>query len=464
MITTSPASPQPKAPPEPGGQSGRGLRARTAVKATGAWLAGPVPLSIVVALIIGGVAVAIAGINPLDAYPSMAKGSLTGRGLANTLGRAAPIVGMAMALAVAFRAGVFNLGAEGQMVLGGLAGTVVALFVPGPGWFVMLLACAAAIVVGALWAALSAVMETAMGVPILISSLLLNYPARYFSSYLVRFPLKEPGSSMVATPKVPDDARIPALIPKNSSFGQSLRESLGKDNAFVQLTSGVNYSLLVIIAIVALAIFANKRTVGGFESGLAGLNVNFARYGGVRTKVLTIRTMVISGAISGLVGIMLVLGSDFRLIDGSLVETNYAWTGLLVALLAANRPGGVLIAGTFFAALVVGGEAMQRSDGVSSQISQVIQAAVIILIVVQLTWPKFRKRALGRGGPDGSEAVGAGAGGSGAVGSGAVGSGAVRGDGGTHASQVEAPIADPAADHAAGREPTDGPDAGGDSR
>lgn len=392
----------PSPPPAPG-DSRRptlSIRATTLLRATGAWWVGPVPLSILVALAIGGLAVAVAGINPLDAYPAMVKGSLTGRGLANTFGRAAPIVGMAIALAVAFRAGVFNLGAEGQMVLGGLAGTLVALFLPAPGWVLIIAACAAAVAAGALWAALSAVMETSMGVPILISSLLLNYPARYFSSYLVRFPLKEEGSSMVATPKIPDDAHIPALIPRNSTLSQSLRDTLGKDNTWVLLTSGVNYSLIVVLLIVAIVAFVNRRTVSGYESGLMGLNLNFARYGGVQTKALTIRMMLVSGGISGLVGIMLVLGSDFRLIDGALVATNYAWTGLLVALLAANRPAGVLLAGTFFAALVVGGEAMQRSDGVSSQISQVIQAVVIILIVMRLTWPRFsrRPRPTGSGG------------------------------------------------------------------
>lgn len=392
----------PSPPPAPGDERRPTLsiRATTLLRATGAWWVGPVPLSILVALAIGGLAVAVAGINPLDAYPAMVKGSLTGRGLANTFGRAAPIVGMAIALAVAFRAGVFNLGAEGQMVLGGLAGTLVALFLPAPGWVLIIAACAAAVAAGALWAALSAVMETSMGVPILISSLLLNYPARYFSSYLVRFPLKEEGSSMVATPKIPDDAHIPALIPRNSTLSQSLRDTLGKDNTWVLLTSGVNYSLIVVLLIVAIVAFVNRRTVSGYESGLMGLNLNFARYGGVQTKALTIRMMLVSGGISGLVGIMLVLGSDFRLIDGALVATNYAWTGLLVALLAANRPAGVLLAGTFFAALVVGGEAMQRSDGVSSQISQVIQAVVIILIVMRLTWPRFsrRPRPTGSGG------------------------------------------------------------------
>lgn len=367
-------------------------RAARRGRAVAAWVAGPVPVSILAALAIGAVAILIAGVNPLSAYPAMFEGSLTGRGVANTLQRATPIIGMAMALAIAFRAGVFNLGGEGQMLFGALAGTLVALNLPGPGPVVLLAACAAAMVSGALWALLSAVMQTSLGVPILISSLLLNYVARYTTSYLVRFPLKEKGSSMVATPQVPDGARIPSLIPADSGLGRSLSESLGRDNVLVLVTRGANCSLLVVVAIVLLTIFINSRTPAGFESGIAGQNLSFARYGGVNTTALVLRTMAISGAISGLVGVMLVLGSDYRLIDGALVGTNYAWTGLLVALLAASRPVGVLVAGAFFAALIVGGEAMQRSDNVSGQISQVIQATVIILIVMRLAWPRIRHR------------------------------------------------------------------------
>lgn len=355
------------------------------------WATGSVPVAIVLALLIGAVAIVIAGKDPLAAYRSMVEGALTGPGLANTIQRAIPIVGLAMALAIAFRAGVFNLGAEGQMVLGGLAGTIVALRMPGPGLVVLVAACLAAIVAGALWGALSAVLQTGLGVPILITSLLLNYPARYLSSYLVRFPLKDESSSMVATPPVPEDARIAALIPSTSGLGRSLSESLGRDHVLVLVTRGVNWSIVVVLAIVALAAFVNRRTPGGLESGLAGLNPRFARYGGVNTSRLAVSTMMISGGISGLVGVLLVLGSQYRLIEGALVGTNYAWTGLLVALLAANRPLRVLVVGTFFAALVVGGEAMQRAEDVSAQISQVIQAAVIVLIAIRVRLPLPRR-------------------------------------------------------------------------
>lgn len=345
-------------------------------------LTGPVTVSVVVSIVIGGIVIAIAGKDPFTSYPSMITGSLTGRGLSDTFGRAIPIVGMGLALAFAFRAGVFNLGAEGQMVLGALAGSLVAINMPGPGPLVVVAACLTAIVVGGLWGLLSGLLETTMGVPILISSLLLNYPARYLSSYLVRFPLRDTASSMVATRQVPTSARIPALTPPQSGLGRWLSSTLGSDNFLVLIGRNVNWSLVVVAALLIAVVVFWGRTASGYEAEMAGLNIAFARYGGVNTKAMTLRVMFVSGGMSGLVGVMLVLGSQYRVIDGALVGTNYAWTGLLVALLAASRPLGVLVAGFFFAVLVVGGEAMQRSNDVSSQIAQVIQATVIIL----LTW------------------------------------------------------------------------------
>lgn len=371
-----------------------GGRFRRATAALGTAATGPVVVSVLLALVIGAGVLALAGADPVAAYQVMVRGSLTGPGLVNTFERAVPLVGMALALSVAFRAGVFNLGGEGQLVLGGLAGTVVALFVPGPGVLVMVLALLAAVVAGGLWGVLAALLQTGLGVPILISSLLLSYPARYFSSYLVRFPLKEEGSSMVATEPVPPGTRLPALIAADSGAGQWLSSTLG-DSVLVRLSSRLDWSLVVVAALVVAVALFNRRTPAGFEAGMTGLNPSFARYAGVRTDRLTVVTMFASGGIAGLVGVMLVLGSQIRLIDGALVQTNYAWTGLLVALLAASRPGAVAAAGAFFAAIVVGGEAMQREAGVSAQISQVILAVVIVLFAIrlQVTWRRRRRRA-----------------------------------------------------------------------
>ncbi|MDR1824020.1 MAG: ABC transporter permease [Bifidobacteriaceae bacterium] len=359
------------------------------------WLAGPVPTSVLIALVIGAGFMLVAGANPITGYHSMLVGSLgSGQGLSTTIQRSIPLVGMALCVAVAFRAGVLNLGAEGQMVLGGLAGAVVALNLPGPGLLVCAVACLAGIAAGALWGALSAALQAWPGVPLLITSLLLNYPARYFVSWMIRFPLKDPASSSVATESYRPEVQIPLLAPKGSAIGDWLAQNLGSDNPLTVIGKGVGWSLVVVIVLVALVSFINRRTVFGLESGINGLNEGFSRYSGVRVNWMTTRTMLLSGGIAGLVGVMLTIGAPTsRLIDGSLIDTNYAWTGLLVALLALYRPAGVVVAGVFFGAIVAGSGQMGRDLSMSPQIAAVVQGIVIVLIAFQVHPPRRRRRA-----------------------------------------------------------------------
>ena len=358
------------------------------------WLMGPVPTSVVIAFVIGAVFIMIAGSDPISGYQSMFRGSFgSGLGIANTIQRAIPLVGMALAIAVAFRAGVINLGAEGQMILGGLVGVLVVLYVPGPPLLVMALACVAGTAAGALWALIPALFQSWPGVPVLIASLLLNYPARYFSSWMVRFPLKDPGSSMVATDSFPAGTQIPLFASPSSGLGQTLLDNLGKDNVLTIAGRTVNWSFAVVALLVVAVMFMNSRTKFGFESGMHGFNANFARYSGVHSGRLTAQTMLLSGGIAGLMGVMFAIGApNNRLMDGQILETNYAWTGLLVALLALYRPSGVLIGGIFFAGIIAGSGAMGRDLSMSPQIAAVIQGIVIILIAFRVQIPVRRRR------------------------------------------------------------------------
>lgn len=358
------------------------------------WLTGPVPTSVVIAFVIGAVFIMIAGSDPISGYQSMFRGSFgSGLGIANTIQRAIPLVGMALALAVAFRAGVINLGAEGQMILGGLVGVLVVLYVPGPPLLVMALACIAGTAAGALWALIPALFQSWPGVPVLIASLLLNYPARYFSSWMVRFPLKDPESSMVATDSFPAGTQIPLFASPSSGLGQTLLNNLGKDNVLTIVGRTVNWSFAVVALLVVAVMFMNARTRFGFESGMHGFNANFARYSGVHSGRLTAQTMLLSGGIAGLMGVMFAIGApNNRLMDGQILETNYAWTGLLVALLALYRPSGVLIGGIFFAGIIAGSGAMGRDLSMSPQIAAVIQGIVIILIAFRVQIPVRRRR------------------------------------------------------------------------
>lgn len=209
------------------------------------WLSGPVPISIVAALLIGAVFMLLAGVNPLDGYVAMLQGSFgSGMGWASTLQRALPIVGLGIAIAIAFRAGVLNLGTEGQAVLGGLAGGLVAVYLPGPGPLVALLAIVTAIVVGALWGLVAGFLQTALGVPILLSTLLLNYPARYFSSWLIRYRLDEPSSDLIASEQLDPSRQIGMMVGRDSGLAESLRDGLGAMHPLTAILTGVNLSLI----------------------------------------------------------------------------------------------------------------------------------------------------------------------------------------------------------------------------
>jgi ABC-type uncharacterized transport system permease subunit len=363
------------------------------------WLRGPVPLSILSAFAIGAVFMIIAGSNPIDGYVAMIQGSFgSGMGFANTLQRAIPIIGFGLAVAIAFRAGVINLGTEGQAILGALVGGLVAIYMPGPGLLVLLCALVAGVITGAVWGVITAVLQNYLGVPILISTLLLNYPARYFSSWLIRFKLKDPTTDLIASKPIDPDTQLPMLVPRASSFGKYLGQNAPQD--LTAIVTGVNWSLVIVIALIVAFVFMNRRTKYGYESGLAGQNPEFTRYGGVSTHALVTKTMLFSGGLAGLAGVLIIVGApNTRMLEGHIVGTNYAWTALLVTLLAMYKPIGTAISGLFFAAIIVGSLAMGRELGMSPQISAVIQALVIILIAFKVVLPQFKNRKRAEGDP-----------------------------------------------------------------
>jgi ABC-type uncharacterized transport system permease subunit len=336
-------------------------------------VAHPVTVALVVAFGLSGVVIALTGGAPLGAFTEMISGGFTGNGLRNTLGRSIPIVGMALAFSLAFRAGILNLGGEGQMLMGALAGTMTAITVPGPGPLVIPLAMLVGAAVGAAWGLAPALGQSHLQVPLLITTLLLNYVARSITSYLVRFPFGEPGAAFASTVSVPETARLPKL------------DLLGSGR--------ISVSLLFVVGLVALLAVVYRRSVFGYETEMMGLSGPFARYGGVDVRRHTLVIMSLAGAIGGLVGAHLVMGETYRYIDADMIaQTGFAWTGLMVALLAFNRPIPILAAGVFFAGLQIGGFAMERSTDVSWQLAQVIQALVIVAIVSRfaITWGRRR--------------------------------------------------------------------------
>jgi ABC-type uncharacterized transport system permease subunit len=265
---------------------------------------------------------------------------------------------MTLVAAIPLRGGMLNLGGDGQLVIGGLIGALLPLVLPGPGALVSVAALAAAALGAGLYATLAAWGEARHGIPMLISSLLLSYPAVGVTSYLARFPFRDVATGLPQTAMVPTAARL------------------------YTLSGALSAGSLLIAAIAVAAVFVDRRTVAGYELRMRGKNLRFAGYGGVRLARQAMRTMFASGAIAGL-GAIVVLGSQFRFIDGALLTPAYTWSGLMAALLVRGEPTGAILAGLFFAALQTGGFAMQRETSVPRVLTLVLQAIVILFLAMR---------------------------------------------------------------------------------
>jgi general nucleoside transport system permease protein len=324
----------------------------------------PVILAVGFAGLTGAALILASGHNPLNAYAESVRGSLSPAAWPDTLNWATPLVGMALAAAIPLRGGMVNLGGDGQLVIGGLIGALAPVFLPVPGGVGAAAGLALAGLGGGLYAALAAWGEVRHGVSMLISSLLLSYPAIGVTSYLARFPLRDVSTGLPQTMMIPPDARLPVIA------------------------EPLNVGSLLIAAIALAIFFVDRRTSAGYELRMRGKNPRFAGYGGVRLGPQAVWAMFFSGAIAGLVGGAIVLGSQFRFIDGALLTPAYTWSGLMAALLASGEPVGTIAAALFFAALQTGGFAMQRETTVPRVLMLVLQAIVILFLAM--------RRGLGR--------------------------------------------------------------------
>ncbi|AUS81032.1 ABC transporter permease [Actinoalloteichus sp. AHMU CJ021] len=318
---------------------------------------GVVALAVLTGVVVGTLVLAGTGTNPLTAYAALATGAFGPDNLPDTLSYVLPVLGMATALAIPLRAGMVNLGGEGQLVLGAVGALVTGLFSPLPAPLTVVAALLVGTLAGASYAALAALCDSHLGVPLLVSSLLLSYPAISFASYLVRFPLADPGSSLPQSERLPAGVALPTL-----GAGQ------------------ISVGLVAVLAVVAAYTVVDRRTPAGYEVRMTGLGARFASYAGIDRPRLTVRVLAASGGIAGLVGAILVLGFPFRFIDGALISPQYTWIGLMAALLAAAHPVGTAVAAFFFAALTSGAFEMERITQAPRELTAIVQALVIIVL------------------------------------------------------------------------------------
>lgn len=315
--------------------------------------------AVAAAFVLGGILLALAGANPFQAYADMLSGTFGSRfNLSLVLVETAPLLLIGLGLAVAFRARVWNIGAEGQLLMGALAGGAFAIYAPIGTRAVMIpAACVVGSLAGGAWGWVVGFLRARWSVNEVISSLLLNYVALRILEYTIRKPLRDPVGFQPVSETLPDPARLPDI--------PGLRTHIG---------------LLIGLALIPVVAYVMRRTPFGFHTRMMGLNRDATEAAGVRTGRLITAVMVVSGAFAGLAGILQVMGPESRLTGN--ISPGFGFTAIIVALVARTRPVGVLMAAVLIGALTLGGDVIQRTQQVPRVLTIVIQALFVLLILV----------------------------------------------------------------------------------
>ena len=349
-----------------------------------------IPLAAVfLALVIGALIMMATSVTPatiLKSFVAMADGSLGSmNAISETLTASIPLVMAGLGIGLAFRAGLFNIGAEGQMVVGGLATAIAAFSFTGLPMILHLpLALLIGMSVGAVYAAIAGVLRATTGAHEVISTIMLNLISFRLLDYLLRQPyIQKEGRSDPISKAVLESAELPRLL---TFLDPNLRLHLGL------------FIMLVAVGLVWWLLFRSKL---GFAFRISGENPGAARYAGIRAGLTIVLAMAIAGALAGLAGATQVSGVLGRATPG--FTAGIGFDAIAVALLGRSHPVGILLAGLLFGALEAGGRQMQVDAGVSIDMISIIQALIIIfvaapLLIKRIFPPLFRSRETAGGG------------------------------------------------------------------
>ena len=330
------------------------------------------PISgIAASLIVSAILIGLGGVNPVTAYGALIEGAIGSFDqVASGLNRSTPLIIASLGMVIAFRAGAFNIGGEGQIALGGLGATIVALVLVGlPGPMLMYAALLGGALGGGLWAGLAAVMTLWRGAHEVVVTLLLNFVAFLLVGLLLAGPLGQPGMGFPQSPLLPKSALLPIL-------------ARGTD-----LHAGI---ILALICVVVVHLIVWRMPIG-FEMRTAGQSPSVARYAGINVPKTFFLAMFFSGVLGGIAGATEVIGVHYRLIEG--FSEGFGFDAIAVALIGGLNPVGVIPASLFVGFLRSGAGFMQRNAGVPSAIIFVIQGLAILFVIASLAMRPKSKEA-----------------------------------------------------------------------
>ena len=332
-------------------------------------------LSILLGFAIGAIFLAIMGISVGQAYGKLLS-SVTGiKGISYVIVYAVPYIVAGLSVAFSFRTGVFNIGAEGQFVMGSMAAAVVGILCGGLPKIVLIPLCfIAAMAAGVVWGVVVGFLKTRWGINEVLSMIMFNWIAFYLSNFIAGIPAIKNEGTAEATQTISDNART--LL--NADFIKN-----------AGLCPTANWGIIVAILATILVWFIIDKTTLGYQLKAVGFNKNAADYGGINVNRNMLTALAISGALAGLAGALQLMGMGGRISIFSSQE-GFGFAGIVVALIGCSNPFGVFLAGIFYGALTYGGSKLNLV-GAPTQLINIIVGTVVFFIAISTIFSNINK-------------------------------------------------------------------------
>jgi simple sugar transport system permease protein len=353
-------------------------------------------VAVLLAFVVGGVILWLQGVNPFVAYREMIVGAFGSKnGLADTLVKATPLLLVGLGIAIAFRGGMINIGAEGQLIVGALLATFIGLQLGDkmPAFLVVIIGLVAGSLMGGLWAAIAGVLKAYLSVNEILSTIMLNAIAIQIAYFLLRGPMIDPAELEAGT-NIPHSARLEKVLdmPRFTDVAEQIGLTATADDLGLSGFLSEVYGVLVeptrlhtgfifaVLMAILVYIFLWRTTIG-YRIRAVGLNPHASKYAGIDVKRNLILSITLSGMLAGLAGAVEIFGLHHRMFEPTAVSAGYGFTGIVAALLGNLHPIGIIPSSILFGGLLVGGDKMQRAMQVPQVLIQVILGLVVLFVV-----------------------------------------------------------------------------------
>ena len=332
-------------------------------------------ISILLGFLIGAIFLAVMGLSAGEAYGKLIDSVTSLKGFSNVVVYAVPYIMTGLSVAFSFKTGVFNIGAEGQYVVGSMAAAVTSILLPDvPKPLLIPMCFLAAMLAGALWGGIVAVLKVKWGINEVLSMIMFNWIAYYLSNFIAGIPAIHSDGSAEATKNISENASM--------LFSKEFSKAAG-------ITNTANWGIFVAIVMMLLVWFIIEKTKLGYELKAVGSNKFAAEYGGINVNRSILTALAISGALAGLAGALQLMGMGKRISVFSSQE-GFGFAGIVVALIGCSNPFGVFIAGLFYGALMYGGSKLNLV-GAPTQLISVIVGTVVFFIAISVVF-RYLKR------------------------------------------------------------------------